>query len=323
MTSEPGGDPPIQRNYYKESLFGGHQTEEEYTAEREQFAECMFSECGVEREGARDLYDTRKMLSSLEVTYAGGKMLTRDDFLLALTLGKKLLRHEDREGVIPFLVRTRKKHPELSAIQHHPRFSLIEIILQRFLDTEEMTRHEDIGSPEDGAQDVRAAIDFCLVVHHWNTEYYRRFPSVGTLFVADAPDQKKDRVLDQANYLAWWRGLPYELSQALVEFRLLDHLDERTRSRYLEELSAMSLEELFDESYFQHRKRAPAVPHMRERPPRKQPADQLLRMLVGEYGSEQGMQEIKDNALANTYSLMHFNNLQLERLRELFDPAEE
>lgn len=323
MAEEPGGDVTIQRNYYKEAIFGGHQTEEEFTAEREKFAELIFNECGVGLDDARDLYDTRKMLSSLEATYAGGKMLTRDDFLLALTLGKKLLRYEDREGVIPFLVRTRKKYPELSAIQHHPRFSLIEIILQRFVDSEEMTRHENIGSLEDVAQDVRAAIDFCLVVHHWNTEYYRRFPSVGTLFATDAPDQKKDRVLDQANYLAWWRGLPYELCQALVEFRLPDHLDELTRSRYLGELSAMSIEELFDESYFQHRKRPPAVPHVRERPPRKQPADQLLRMLVGEYGGESGVREIKDKALANTYPLMHFKNSQLERLREIFEPEEE
>lgn len=317
------GSDKIQRNFYKEVLFGSRQTEQEYSEERGRFAQLLSSECGVAYEDACDMYDTRKTLSLMEAKYAGGALLTRDDFLLTLSLGRKLLGYENIDGVIPFIVRNRKKHPDFSAIQHHPRYSLLEIISQRFIDTEEMMLHEQVGLEHEAATDVQDILDFCIAVHNWNTDYYRQFPAVGVIFSKEISDEKKFRAGEQANYLAWWRGLPYEICQTLMEFRLLDTLGENTRSDYLKKLCEMGLEELFDESYFEHRKRPPEVPRIAERPPRVQPAEQLLRMLVGEYGREPVMEEIKSQVFSNTFSTLNFIDIQLAQLKEIFSPSEE
>ena len=186
-----------------------------------------------------------------------------------------------------------------------------------------MSLHEDIGTDEEAAQDVGAILSFCLTVHKWNTKYYSEHPSVGVLFSQENSEEKRYRVGEQANYLAWWRGLPYEICQMLIEFGLLDKLDENIRSRYLWELCAMAIEELFDTSYFQHYQKPPGVPRILEYPPRRQPAEQLLRMLVGVCGDQPAMENIKNLALSNNFPAIHFTDAQQEVVRKIFISSEE
>lgn len=320
MTEEvqPTGDQG--QKYYKVELFGSSQSEKEYNEERARFSALLKVECDISPVEGIEIYDTRKTLMALAVKYAGGKAVPHDEYVTILSLGKKMLQHENKEGFIPFVVRNRKKH-EFSAIMQYPHSYLTELVLQRFIDTEEMARHEEPVLGEGVAGDAQAALDFCLDVHAWNTEYYRRFPSVGVLFSEEVAEAKRFRVGEQANYLVWWRGLPYEISQLLIEFKVLDSLDDSRRDEYLGKLFAMGLEELFDESYFGYETKPPAIPRYLEFPPRLLYGEGILSMLGSQYTDNLVVQATQKKALANEYQ--QYSQKQLAWLQRIFSGPEE
>lgn len=314
---EPTEPTSLSSAQYKEVLFGALQSEQEYAEERNRFANLFVegTEGAVSFAMGEEMYDTRKILTSMEARYAGGKQVPRKDYQTVLTLGSTLLLQENAKGFIPVLIRA-KETSDIVALKHHPRWYLKDLILQRFMNEEEFVPHTNLGPPDDVARDLHAAINFCLAIHSWNTQYYNRYPSVGVLFSEDSPGRKKFRAGEQANHLVWWRGLPFEICTPLLELGFLDMLDDDTRGPCLEKIIEMCIGELFDESYFGQAMDPPRIPRYAEPPPRRDFAEQLLSMVIGIYGKDLAVVQARDRYLENENQ--QYSEPQMHRLENIF-----
>jgi|GEM_PF-5675103 len=321
MTQETSADGNILPENYVEARFGADENEQKQKEEREAFAELIFSGCGISKELANEMYDTRKMLIDLAVKETKGELLTHSELLLTLSLGKKMLHHDHQEGVIPFIARIRNVRKDLSVIRNHLHESLVDLVLQRFRDVDEMDEGEVAPIKHEVEEEVTATLDFCLEAHRLNTEYYRRFPSVGVIFSQDAKDDKKFRVGEQANYLTSWRGLPYLISASLVALEMLNYLSQERRSHYLGELCSMSLEELFDRNYLGYPVDPPHIPRYMERIQRTGSADQLLRSIVLVYGGDPAIVDARKGVEENEYQ--QFSQSQMAILKKIFSGEED
>src|SRR3989338_4353548 len=105
---------------YKAVLFGALQSEQEYNEERERFARLVHegTEGAVSFSLGEEMYDTRRILTSMEARYAGGKQVSHEEYQTVLALGKKLVAQENTEGFIPFLIRA-KETSDIVALRHH------------------------------------------------------------------------------------------------------------------------------------------------------------------------------------------------------------
>ncbi|MEK7122632.1 MAG: hypothetical protein AAB855_02125 [Patescibacteria group bacterium] len=321
MAGEPQPEASAQSKY-KEVLFGALQSELEYYEERNRFALLVQdgTQGTVPFHLGEEMYDTRKVLMSMEARYAGGRQISHEDYKTILTLADAILRQENSEGFIPFAIRVRESS-DILALTHHPRWYLQDLLLQRFINEEELESHKDLGVPSELLQDVTGVVDFCLKTHKWNTQYYHKYPSVGVLFSEDASKKKKFRAGEQANYLSWWRGMPFEISALLLECGIFDMIDDSSRGAFLARLAEMSAEELFDESYFGYPARPPHIPRYMEYLPRTGPAEQLLRMITGVYAGEPEIVKLKERLLANEYQ--QYSPAQLARLRQILSGEED
>lgn len=318
MAEEPG---PHFTSTHREQYLRLIRNEQEYASERDRFAELIGDECGTSAEDAFEMYDTRKVITALWIKDAEGKQLTRDDFILALSLGRSLLKQDDREGIIPFIVRTRKKYRDMTVLRNHPHSSLVDVISRRFIDIEEMEEEEADRLRGEISDDVCSALDFCLEIHKINTDYYRRFPSVGVIFSETTPDKKRFRAGEQANYLTSWRGLPYEISGYLLDMGILQFIDDGKRDYYLKSLIQMGVEELFDQGYFQYPGRPPHIPRTMEFIPRTGPAEQLLHIIALACERDPAVIQFREKIAANDYQ--QFSPSQLHTLRSIFSGGEE
>jgi|GEM_PF-4127833 len=236
----------------------------------------------VSSESAQHLYATRLALTTL---YEQGA-IPSDMFFAYLSLGHDLMDQEGRKGIIPAIVHLKRIEGAIPRVLlYSPDFFFTDPVIDYLLDHQPSKRTKGGGKKYISA--VEQTLLFANSIYEWNTAYLRKNQDVGVIDPQVRIESKGKQTREikrqkairgpEANYLVYWRGVPFKLYQELTSNRILDWLPSGTRRKALHRIIVEQQHELLYGGYYN--------PDLLEKIPRKGDAMAVLRSVKEEYGT--------------------------------------
>lgn len=237
----------------------------------------------ISSESAQQLYATRLALTTL---YETGS-IHQKDFSAYLSLGYDLMDQEGKMGIIPGIVHLKKIEGAIPrTMLYSPDFFFTDPILDYLIEHQPVEGAANAESSRYAAA-VREVLLFAHSVYEWNTAYLRKNQLVGTIDpevriasqgreTRDMKQQKEIRG-PEANYLAFWRGIPFTLYREMCDNRILDWLKPHSKRSAIHHIIVEQQHELLYGGYFN--------PDLLEKIPRKGAAVSVLQSVKEQYGT--------------------------------------